>query len=352
MLALGLMSGTSADGVDGALIYTDGETVFELGPTHYVPYSEALKSKVRAAYGRPFRDKPEDLVQEVMSVHGECAKILLAQAQDPVDLIGLHGQSLFHNPPETYILEDGASLAQTLGIPVIDQLRLNDLAQGGQGAPLVPVFHQALARQLRKPVGILNIGGVANVTWIGSGDQDLLAFDVGPGSGLIDDWVRTHTSLPWDEGGKIAARGHLNSDCLDAWCSHPYFSNLPPKALDRLTFKECLKDVESLSFEDGVATLTAFTAEAFGKALEHLPQKPDLWIACGGGVHNKTLLLALQEKAQVPFKSATEIGWNPDFIEAQAWGFLGVRSLRGLPLSFRGTTGVPGPCKGGRLSCP
>ena len=356
------MSGTSADGIDAALIQTDGVTVNAFGPTHFMAYPEDLKHQVLQAYGRPPGPGEIPLEQAITEQHASVVMALLKKAGlkfCDVDLIGFHGQTLFHKPPrlkgekgETHIIGDGPLLANLTGITVVDQFRLNDIAHGGQGAPFVPLFHQALVENFPKPLGIMNIGGVANITWIGAHKDELLAFDTGPGNGLIDDWVMANTDLPWDEGGKIAAKGNVNNEVLARWLSHLYFAQKPPKSLDRGTFRACLEDVASLPFEDGVATLTAFTAASIAKTLEYLPEAPSLWLVAGGGAHNPTLLKMMEERVKTPVHKASEKGWDGDALEAQAFGFLAVRSLRGWPLSLPGTTGVPYPLTGGRVCKP
>lgn len=352
---LGLMSGTSADGIDGALIQTDGNQIMAFGPTHFMPYPKDVRDKILKAYGRPPGPEIASLEREITEQHTKVVYALLQKAPK-VDLIGFHGQTLYHKPPrvpgeigQTHIIGDGPLLASLTNIPVVDQFRLNDIAHGGQGAPLVPVFHQALAKDLLKPLAILNIGGVANVTWI---DDQLLAFDTGPGNGLMDDWVRQNSSLLWDEEGKIAATGQVNEMILQKWLTHQYFEQKPPKSLDRNTFRDCLTDVAHLSFEDGVATLTAFTGTAIAKAFAAFSEKPKLLFIAGGGAHNPTLLSMIENHVKCPVIKASDKGWNGDALEAQAFGFLAVRSLRELPLSFPGTTGVPYPLTGGRLCLP
>lgn len=359
LTSIGLMSGTSADGIDAALLETDGLSIHRFGPTHFIPYPETIKKAILQAYGHVPGPEIKTLENTITELHADVVAGLLKkgslQSAD-VDLIGFHGQTLFHKPPqqegergETHIIGNGHLLAHLTQIPVIDQFRLNDIAHGGQGAPFVPLFHQALTKDLPKPVAILNIGGVANVTWIGEEENDLVAFDTGPGNGLIDDWVREHTSLPWDEGGVIAARGCVNEHLLERWISHPYFSQPAPKALDRKTFKVFLEDIQKLPFDDGVATLTALTAKSIEKALHHFPQAPLAWFVAGGGAHNPTLLKMIMKRSNVLVKMAADQGWNGDAIEAQAFAYLAVRSLKNLPLSLPGTTGVPFPLSGGRL---
>jgi len=350
--ALGLMSGTSADGVDGALLQTDGKTITNFGATFYKAYPKELKQRILEAFGSPPAPEVKDLAQAITEHHAEVVTTLLERSPAPVDLIGFHGQTLFHRPPQTYQIGDGHLLAHLTGIPVIDQFRLNDVAHGGEGAPLVPVFHQALSENLPKPLAILNLGGVANLTWVGQEEGSLLAFDTGPGNGLIDDWIREKTDLPWDDQGKIGVRGHIHEQLLEKWLSHPYFSQKPPKSLDRLTFQGCLKDIQTLSIEDGAATLTAFTATSLKKALKYLPAKPLICVVTGGGVYNLTLIKKIEETLGANIKKASDMKWNNDFLEAQAFAFLAVRSFYNLPLSFPGTTGVSAPLTGGRLCQP
>lgn len=356
--ALGLMSGTSADGVDGALIQTDGKTIKAFGPTHYLAYPSSLKTEILAAYGCLPGPETSSLEQKMTEHHAKVVEALLSKSglePQKIDVIGFHGQTLYHCPPEkgkvghTYQIGDGSLLASLTGIPVVNQFRQNDMAQGGQGAPLVPVFHQALAMDMLKPLVIINIGGVANVTWVGKNSDDLLAFDVGPGNGLIDDWVRMKAGLPWDDEGKLAASGNICERFIKQWISHPYFEQNPPKSLDRKAFQFCLEDIENFSLEDGAATLTAFTAECLKKAFAHLPEKPLFCIVAGGGAKNPTLLHQCAERIGLPLHKASEMGWNSDALEAQAFGFLAVRTLRNLPLSFPGTTGVPAPLTGGQI---
>lgn len=359
LTVIGLMSGTSADGIDAALLQTDGETISHFGPTYHKPYPDLLKTMILQAYGRVPGPEAALLEKIITEQHAQAVETLLErvelQASD-IDLIGFHGQTLFHQPPQmrgekgqTHIIGDGALLSSLTGITVVDQFRLNDIAEGGQGAPLVPIFHKALAREFPKPLAFLNIGGVANVTWLGENDEDILAFDTGPGNGLIDDWVRSYCSLPWDEEGRIAAKGTVHLDILRRWLFHPYLSQKPPKALDRQQFRKCLEDVTEIPFEDAIATLTAFTVRAVEKALPFFPEKPKLWLVTGGGAHNKTLLNWMRERLEVEVKRVTDIGLDGDALEAQAFGFLAVRSLRNYPLTYPGTTGVLQPLTGGRI---
>jgi anhydro-N-acetylmuramic acid kinase len=219
------------------------------------------------------------------------------------------------------------------------------VAAGGQGAPLAPVYHQALAAPLEKPIAILNLGGVGNVTWIGEGEP--IAFDTGPGNGLIDDWVHARTGRSYDEGGRIAAAGRIDETRLAGMLAHPYLDQPPPKSLDRMDFT--LAAVEGLGLEDGAATLAGFTVRAVARACEHLPARPKRWLITGGGRHNATLMRMLAHALAVPVEPIEAIGADGDALEAQAFAFLAVRTLRGLPISFPATTGAPRPLCGGRL---
>jgi anhydro-N-acetylmuramic acid kinase len=266
----------------------------------------------------------------------------------------MHGQTILHRPERRFTrqLGRGARLAAALGIQVVSRFRHADVAAGGQGAPLAPLYHKALALGLPAgstgALGVLNLGGVANVTWI-DGDG-IAAFDTGPASAMIDDWVRRHTGAPYDEGGRIAASGTIDRERLARLLTNPYFDRPPPKSLDRNDFP--LDAVEGLSLEDGAATLAAFTIESVAAARLHLATTPRRWLVTGGGRHNGTLMAGLRAALGVPVDPVEAAGWDGDSLEAQAFGFLAVRSLRGLPLSVPTTTGVPEPMTGGVLDRP
>ncbi len=357
VLALGLMSGTSLDGIDAALIRTDGIVVQEVGAAATLPYEPALRERLRALLGGEGAvDEEAAVAQGLTEAHAEAVRRLLADAAVAaanVDVVGFHGHTILHRPKDgiTRQIGDGALLAALTGIPVVSDFRSADVAAGGEGAPLVPLFHRALAASLQLPVAVLNLGGVANVTWIGSGaDADLLAFDTGPGNAPIDDWVRHYTGEAYDEGGKLAAQGRVDPARLATLLDNPFFARRPPKSLDRNHFMTAA--VAGLSVADGAATLAAFTAAAVARAEEHLPAAPTRWLVAGGGRHNAALMTALRQRLAAPVQAVDELGWNGDALEAQAFGFLAVRSLRGLPLSLPRTTGVGVPTSGGRLELP
>lgn len=357
--AMGLMSGTSMDGVDAALIRTDGETVAEFGPALSVPYAPELQARFRARLSAaqsleangPLPADFQAMEAESTALHCDAALALMAKsglAKEAIAVIGYHGQTILHRPDrrQTIQLGSGAALANASGIDVVNDFRAADVRAGGQGAPLVPLYHLALTKRLatQDPVAILNIGGVANVTYVAP-DGSLLAFDTGPGNALIDDWARRHTGKGVDLDGKLAAAGSIDDVRLAAALSKDWFAKPGPKSLDRLDFT--LSFVEGLSAEDGAATLTAFTAASIAAAIRHFPERPARWIVCGGGRRNPVLLSMLRRYLGNNVQTAEDVGWRGDDLEAEAFAFLAVRAMRGLPLSVPTTTGVPRPMTGG-----
>ena len=358
MLAVGLMSGTSMDGIDAALIETDGESHNRRLGFVFTPYDDAVRDRVRAACSlalameRPGPDPVIDAVAcDLTLAHAAAVKALLAATgTDPasVDVVGFHGQTIAHRPDRgwTWQIGDGALLAQTTGIRVVDDFRSADVAAGGQGAPLAPGYHRALAAGLERPLGVLNLGGVGNLTWFG--DDEWLSFDTGPGNAPIDDWVRSTTGADRDEGGALAATGAVHDDVLDAMLDNPWFDLAPPKSLDRGAWD--VQAVRGLSPADGAATLTAFTAATVALALGHVPQRPRRLLVTGGGRHNATLMRVLAERTGVPCEPVEAVGWQGDELEAQAFAWLAVRVLDGKPTSWPETTGVREPVSGGVVS--
>lgn len=354
--AIGLMSGTSLDGVDAAWIETDGERVGWLGPAVTLPYEPALRDRLRILLDRAptlAHDDPDLLAAEraLTLKHVEAVRQVMEQAQAArpgvrPDLVGFHGQTLLHDPSHrrTWQIGDAALLAAETRVPVVHDFRSADVAAGGQGAPLVPVYHAALAADLPRPLCLLNLGGVGNITFLGT-DGTILACDTGPGNALIDDWAHRHTGTPCDVDGRLARAGRADDGILATLLADPFFRQPAPKSLDRQQFHGALDAVAGLSPEDGAATLTAFTAAAV-VALP-LPEVPGQWIVCGGGRLNPVLMAELTRRVVGQVVPAEAEGWSGDALEAQCFGFLAVRSQRGLPLSFPGTTGVPAPCLGG-----
>ena len=345
---IGLMSGTSLDGIDAALITTDGKGWVETGPSLTLPYDDAMRAALRGIAGgvgdvaAVERRLTEAFAAAVAALHAR-------HAIGAVHLIGCHGHTILHRPHEgrTWQIGDGALLARLTRIDVIGDFRSADVAAGGEGAPLVPLYHAALAARLPKPLAILNLGGVANVTWIGTGPDDLLAFDTGPGNALIDDWALRHTGEPLDRDGALARRGKIDSATVLKFLADEYFARKPPKSLDRDQF--ATEVPTGLSAEDGAATLTAMTAVGVFRAMAHFPAPVKFWLVTGGGRRNPALMDALQRVIEAIIAPVEVAGWDGDALEAQAFGYLAVRSLHGLPLSLPGTTGAAQPVTGGRL---
>ncbi len=350
--AIGLMSGTSCDGIDVAIIETDGEDYVKTDAALTLPYPHQLRARLLAVMGKTEAPYLPDLTRELTERHAEAVELLLRQAglaPSDIDLIGFHGQTIHHAPQDgvTVQLGDGQQLANTTGINVINDFRKGDVAAGGQGAPLVPLYHAALATALPKPCAIVNIGGVANITYLGA-NSEIIAFDTGPGCALIDDATQAHFGFDQDMNGEIAALGIVNSALLNDWLAHEFFTQAVPKSLDRHTFTALTQSaVEEADATDLMATLTAFTAQSIAKAQEHLPAAPLAWYITGGGRHNLTLMKMLQAAVNAPVSSVDTLGWHGDALEAQAFAYLAVRSVKGLPLSLPTTTGVKQPMTGG-----
>lgn len=356
--ALGLMSGTSMDGIDAALIKTDGERVTGFGPTSTTSYEDGLRDAIRASLGEA---RPDPAVaQGLTDAHAACIEAILSQHpeyKEKIKIVGLHGHTVLHAPAErmTVQIGDGPRLAARLGIDVVSDFRSADVAAGGQGAPFAPLYHRALCTDMETPIVVLNIGGISNVTWIGDPAADPVAFDTGPGNALLDDWIAGTTdpahdlafNLTCDLDGQISAAGRIDRARLEILLDNPYFDAPPPKSLDRLDFS--IDAVRGLSPEDGAATLARFTCETIVSNLRHLPAAPVKILVTGGGRKNPTLMSGLSALSGIPVAPVDSVGWDGDAIEAQAFGFLAVRSLRGLPLSVPTTTGVPVPTTGGRL---
>ncbi|WP_420825543.1 anhydro-N-acetylmuramic acid kinase [Terrihabitans soli] len=361
------MSGTSLDGVDAALIETDGEAIEAFGPSLYRPYSEAERGLLRAALaaGTEITERSDrtGILGEAETLinqsHAETVENLLKMAgvrPSHVDVVGFHGQTVIHKPAIklTVQLGDGPWLAERLGIAVVHDIRAADIEAGGQGAPVVPVFHRALAGagKLPEPAAILNIGGVANVTWVGPGG-DLNAFDTGPGNALLDDLMRARNGQEFDKDGEIARRGTTDKSVLYALLTSDFFAKKPPKSLDRFHFHEkALTAVAHLSTEDAASTLVDFTAATIALSVQHMKEAPKRWVVAGGGARNLAILAALRERIAVPVSTAEDMGWSIDALEAQAFAYLAVRSLKGLPNTYPSTTGVPTPVSGGVLAGP
>ena len=352
--AIGLMSGTSLDGVDAAAIDTDGERIAGVGRSVTLAYPPALRAALRQLIDRAAE---ATLPPDDPALHAATVSLTLRHAEavaaldTPCDLLGFHGQTILHRPDRrlTWQIGDAGLLARTTRTPVAWDFRSADVAAGGQGAPLAPLFHAALARDLPGPLCVLNLGGVANLTWLGAatgGERPILACDTGPGNAALDDWALRHTGHPLDRDGALALAGTPDEAVLSRLLRQPYFGRNPPKSLDRQDFSNPLRETD-LSPADGAATLAEFTARAV--AATPLPATPLRWLVCGGGRHNPALMAALRRSLHGTVEPVEAAGWDGDALEAQCFGFLAARVARGLPLSLPGTTGVPEPCAGGKI---
>ena len=353
------MSGTSLDGIDVALIRTDGEDVVERGPSNTYSYSDGQRQILRAALQaaknlKRREERPFGLAKTEAALtdwHVQAVENFIKANPATIDVIGFHGQTVIHRPEIklTVQLGDGKALAKKLGVPVVYDVRAADVAAGGQGAPLVPIYHRALAASLpERPIAFVNIGGVANVTWIGA-QGDMIAFDTGPGNALIDDWVLKHAGVAHDVDGALAARGSSNESIIEQFLGHPFFKLVPPKSLDRNSFAAF--SLDGLSPSDGAATLVEVTARSIARTLDLLPKPARGWIICGGGRHNPTIMKSLRQKLP-NVQTAEEVGFNGDSMEAEAWAYLAVRSQKKLSFTFPMTTGVSQPMTGGVLALP
>ena len=356
--ALGSMSGTSLDGVDAAMVLTNGERIFEFGDSGYRPYLPQDRATIRAAFGQWPGDASVAAAAEVV----EMAHVRLLAGFAGAEVIGFHGQTLAHDPQgrRTHQCGDGGLLAEVLGLPVVWDFRASDVELGGQGAPLVPFFHFACARWIgaTDPVVFLNLGGVGNLTWIDprcdrpEEGGACLAFDTGPANAPINDLMLARLGLAQDHGGALAATGVPDLAALAEFDRHPYFWRIPPKSLDRADFGWLAQAVAHLSDADAAATLTEAAAQAVARGAEHFPALPSKVLVCGGGRHNRTLMARLAALMPCPVQPVEAVGLDGDMLEAQAFGYLAVRVLRGLPTSGPSTTGVSAAVGGGKISRP
>ena len=361
MLAIGLMSGTSLDGVDAAVLETDGLDRVEPRGFCSLGYDDADRKILRAATAYALTLDRPTRVEETVEVLDRATEVItrthvaavqrllvttgLSAAE--IDLVGFHGQTVAHRPDRgwTWQLGDGAVLARRLGIEVVDQLRVADVEAGGEGAPLLPAYHRARLAGRPQPTVVLNLGGIANVTYV-HGDADPIAFDTGPANGLLDDWVAATVGGRYDEGGRLAATGSVDDAVLARLLDHPYFDRPAPKSLDRADFG--LDAVSTLSPGDGAATLTAFTAAGIALALALLPTRARRIVVAGGGRHNPVMMAMIGDVTGLPVQPVETLGWDGDATEAEGFGYLAVRSIAGLPITFPTTTGVATALSGGR----
>ena len=357
--AIGVMSGTSMDAIDVAILRTDGVDIVETGPGRAYGYEPALRTRLLAVLDDPANatlhlaehDPMTDLDEAVSDAHAAAVIDFLRDFDIPageIDVVGIHGQTIFHKPEARFTRQfgNGARMAATLGIDVVNRFRHADVAAGGEGAPLAPLFHKALAAGLDQPLMVLNLGGVANVTYLDG--ETVIAFDTGPASALLDDFLLRRRGEKFDRDGALAASGFPDMELLARLLSHPYFSRPAPKSLDRNAFHAWAAEIERINDDaTGAATLAAFTVASVASAAGLVPGVAKRWLVTGGGRHNAFFMETLGQALAVPVDPVEDVGWDGDFLEAQCFGYLAVRSLAGLPLSLPGTTGVPYPMPGG-----
>jgi anhydro-N-acetylmuramic acid kinase len=367
LTAIGLMSGTSMDGIDAAILTGDGEQVRWLGPTKYQPYSRMQVTRIQMVIaqalkkGRGFVESTEyqSARRDFTLAHANAVNRMLAEhdlSPAGIDLLGFHGQTILHRPDEgwTWQMGDGQLLANETGIAVVDDFRSADVAAGGQGAPFAPLYHRSLiagasTKQVDYPIAILNIGGISNVTWMD--DQGMiLGFDTGPGNAQLNDWIKRFYGKPYDEGGRKAALGTVDADIVREVMESPYFSAPYPKSLDRADFD--LGAVEGLDPADGAATLSAITAEGIISGLEQLPEFPKTILVCGGGRKNSHIMNMISDKANLTVKSVDALDWRGDYLEAECFAHLAIRSAKGLSLSLPSITGAREEVTGGVFHRP
>lgn len=366
ILAIGLMSGTSLDGVDAAIIKTDGHIVKRYGKACHIPYSKEQREMLQEAFALAKREgNPNARSNSILNAEGvindlhceavkEIIKLNGLKTED-IAVVGFHGQTLLHNPDKgwSWQIGDGRELARRLGIKVVNDFRRYDVEHGGQGAPLVPIFHHALLpkQEIDFPIALLNIGGVANITWFDGNDpNDMMAFDTGPGNALLDDWVRKHSDLPYDKDGAMSSNGKVQEILVNDLMKHDFFKEMPPKSLDRDTFD--VSAISILSPEDGAATLIAFTVCAIKMAEIMCPDFVKKWYVCGGGAHNPTMMKMLSDELFGDVENISSLGFDGDYVEAEAFAYLAVRKLYDLPITFPGTTGINEPSTGGVINDP
>lgn len=349
------MSGTSLDGVDAAMILTDGDQIFEFGDADYRAYSDAERHVLKDALGKWPEDDTQAALEVIQTAHTE-----VLAGFDGAQIVGFHGQTLAHDPRGrgTHQIGDGAALAEALGVTTVWDFRSTDVELGGEGAPLAPYFHFACAKWIKAtaPVAFLNLGGVGNLTWVDpslpkpDAEGACLAFDTGPANAPINDLMMERCGLPYDKDGALAAKGKVVDGALELFLEEPYFRRMPPKSLDRDDFGLMLDLVRELDDADAAATMTAMSAAAVMQAMEHCPTVPERLLVTGGGRHNPVMMAMLRAGLDCDVLPVEDVGLNGDMLEAQAFGYLAVRVLRGLPTSGPSTTGVRAAVGGGKIS--
>ncbi|MEM6811039.1 MAG: anhydro-N-acetylmuramic acid kinase [Pseudomonadota bacterium] len=344
--AIGMMSGTSLDGIDVALVRTDGMDFCELEAFECFEYSVETREIVQKAFGSTEPNAVTHAAeQEITKTHIQAIK---AFGQD-ADIIGFHGQTILHDPARkiSWQIGDPGQIAIETGIDVIGDMRQADIQAGGQGAPLLPLCHRAFSQHIEKPIAILNLGGVGNITFLGKERRDILAFDTGPANALMDDFIKSKTDKSYDLDGTLASAGRIDKTLLQKWLTNSYFETKPPKSLDRDEWN--VSEIQNMNLEDAIATLAMFTVLSVQKAFNFLPLSPRTLYVAGGGRKNRFIMQKMNELFSFPVQLVEDIGWNGDALEAQGFGYLAVRSLKGLALTLPTTTGISEPMSGGVL---
>jgi len=358
LTAIGVISGTSMDAIDVSLVTSDGHDAVSFGAGAAYPYRDATRRALQAVIADAERAAAEPLVELEAAVTADHLAAIRSYVADRqldwagIDLVGLHGQTIYHRPERRFTrqLIDGQAVADVLGIPAVDRFRHADVAAGGEGAPFAPLYHRALAQRLEQPVMVLNLGGVGNVSYIDG--ETVVAFDTGPASAILDDFMLRRLGRPYDADGALAASGKVHEDLVIGFMANPFFDRPAPKSLDRNDFHRRARVVEGLPDADGAATLAAFTVESLVAALRHVPRAPRRWLVGGGGRLNRHFMASLAARLGVPIDPVEAVGWDGDALEAQIFAYFAIRSVKGLPLSLPSTTGVPHPLTGGELHKP
>ena len=361
--AIGLMSGTSCDGIDASIIESDGENDLNLIGNYFFPYEEESRFKIRKLKEKIDKvvdleiNKGEinDLEKKITSLHSKAINLLLEKLdinKSEIDLVGLHGHTIFHSfqSKKTKQLSDGKALSAMTGLNVIYDFRENDLRNGGQGAPLVPIFHKLLQKklELKLPVVFVNIGGISNITYLDKNDE-MISFDSGPGNFLIDKLLqlKSNDKIQFDKNGDLAFKGRIDKSILDNYLSDPYYKTLPPKSLDVNDFN--LSPVREISLQNSITTLSELTSVTIVNSLNFFLHRPQKIILCGGGRKNRYIYEQIAKKSNISTTSIDHYKLNGDFIESQAFAYLAIRSFLKKPISFPKTTGVSKPMTGGKL---
>lgn len=355
--ALGLMSGTALTGVDVALVETDGLDIYDISFNETIPYDEGLKDKLSSIIGlNPDNEKDLPAIKEVdielTKFHADIVNEYIKDREVAVDVIGFHGHTILQDPEQriSYQSGDGSLMHELTKIPVVNKFHRADIFAGGQGAPIYPVYHEALCAKIEKPVAVLNMGGKSSITLLGR-NGEMMAFDIGPGNAAINSWTLRKGGQEMDFNGKLAATGIVNEKIVASLMRHKYFAKYPPKSLDVSIFNEKLEHLSGSNLEDGAATVTAFVAEAVSYSISlYLPEQPKQLILCGGGAKNPTLRRFIRQRLDgIEVISGEDYGWGVTSIEAQAVAYLAVRRLYNMPSTFPTTTGAAAPVIIGEL---